>query len=126
MARYYCRTTLVLAPILMSFFLPTIFRLVRVFGVFRVVRNTPIATQAGFTIIDDTPHCEDMHFHEPSYQIFAAGEADEVVRFKWWPIVNNFELLKVPSSQAQGKLKVIDVKVQSPLATDPVVLICGS
>ena len=116
---------LFLVPLLISFLLPTMFRLVKVFGVFRVMRNTPIATDAGFTLIRDTPHCEDMHFHEPSYQIFTAGEADEAVRFKWWPIVNNFELLKLPVSQAQGKLKVIDVKVPSPPTTDPVVSICS-
>jgi hypothetical protein len=36
-------------------------------------------------VIPDTLFCEDVHYHAPSGNLFAASEADENSRFTWFP-----------------------------------------
>jgi hypothetical protein len=82
-------------------------RTLRVLGVFRQAASTVIADPAEFVVIDDTVHCEDLHYHEASQLLFTACEGTEATRFSWFPPL---AIRKDPSATAiaRGSLHVID------------------
>ncbi|RDA87798.1 hypothetical protein CP532_2458 [Ophiocordyceps camponoti-leonardi (nom. inval.)] len=83
-----------------------IYRTLVVFGVFRTPGHSPAVD---VTAIPNTLHCEDLHYHESSGQIFTACEDDEKTRYSWFPPLANFDDPTV-GSQARGSLKVINPK----------------
>jgi hypothetical protein len=96
---------------------PTIYnadlpRTFRVMGVFRQPTNTAIADTSNFVVIADTPHCEDLHYHEPSNLLFTACERDEETRFSWFPPLTIFDDPSV-TLKSRGAIHIIDPKVPS-------------
>jgi hypothetical protein len=47
----------------------------------------PIQNRQGedLHVIEGTQYCEDLHYHQPSKQLFAASEENEEFRWKWFP-----------------------------------------
>ncbi|RCI12336.1 hypothetical protein L249_1108 [Ophiocordyceps polyrhachis-furcata BCC 54312] len=82
-----------------------IYRTIVVSGVFRDPGHTAVDVIA----IPNTLHCEDLHYHEPSGQIFTACEDDEKTRYSWFPPLANFDDPTV-GSRARGSFKVINPK----------------
>ncbi|KYK53990.1 serum paraoxonase/arylesterase family protein [Drechmeria coniospora] len=90
---------------------PAIQRTAVVFGIFRRFANSTIADDGSFTVLGDTRHCEDLHYHEPSGLLFTACESESggVSRHSWFPPLCLFDDAKAAST-SRGSFKVIDPK----------------
>lgn len=65
---------------------------------------------ANLVVIQDTTHCEDLHYHASTNSIFTACEDVSVTRHSWFP---GLGLLKDPliGQEGKGSIHVIDTKV---------------
>lgn len=92
-------------------------RTLKVLGVFRKPANTVIVDPAEFVVIDDTVHCEDLHYHEASKLLFTACEGTEATRFSWFPPL---AIRKDPrvTATTRGSLHVIDPKTMKAQKLD--------
>ncbi|KAI3541730.1 serum paraoxonase/arylesterase [Colletotrichum abscissum] len=88
---------------------PTVKRSIALAGIGREKLNTPVAQAGDLIYIDDTIHCEDIHYHEPSGLLFTACEDNEENRAKWFPGLGNLNDPLVGSKQ-KGSIHVIDPK----------------
>jgi hypothetical protein len=96
---------------------PTIYnadlpRTVRVMGLFRQPSKTAITQASDFVVIADTPHCEDLHYHEPSGLLFTACQGDRESRYSWFPPLAMFENPSI-TLKSKGSLHVVDPKVRT-------------
>lgn len=85
-----------------------VYRQLTIVGVFRDPSRAVIAEDQGFYKIDDTVHCEDLHYH--SDRLFTACEDSPQVRFEWFPPMVVF----TRPSLSTGSIHVIDPKVSLP------------
>ncbi|RDA92115.1 hypothetical protein CP533_6061 [Ophiocordyceps camponoti-saundersi (nom. inval.)] len=83
-----------------------LYRPIIVLGLFRVKGHMPAID---VTVIPNTIHCEDLHYHKPSGLIFTACQNEEKDRFSWFPPLGNFDD-PIIASQTRGSLKVINPK----------------
>jgi hypothetical protein len=88
---------------------PVIRRSFTVAGVFRYPTPIARANSQDLVIIEGTTHCEDIHYHEPSHQLYTACEDSKKTRFSWFPPLGNFDVSTVRDSH--GGLFVIDPDV---------------
>lgn len=85
-------------------------RNVTVLGFSREPLTSPVRAQGeGFYRIEDTMQCEDLHYHEPSGQIFAACEDSILPRFEWFPPLGSLK----GDAQTTGSIHLIDPTVVS-------------
>jgi hypothetical protein len=91
---------------LSTYIAPSIRHELKVLGVGRTV---PVST-IDYVKIQDTIHCEDLHYYAPANILFTACE-DRYTRFEWFPPLGNFE---PPKEGLQGSFHVIDVEVRFP------------
>lgn len=87
---------------------PAIRRTVTVLGALREPINT-IVDSSNIVLIEDTVHCEDLHHHLPSNQLYTACEDHETLRFSWFPPLARFDAS--PVERSQGSIHVIDAQV---------------
>lgn len=78
-------------------------------GLFRTPNSTVYA-QGDLVAIEDTIQCEDIHWYEPSNEIFTACQDENDGRFSWFPPLGNFGDYK---KAGKGSLHVIDPQVCS-------------
>ncbi|KAE8144432.1 hypothetical protein BDV25DRAFT_145627 [Aspergillus avenaceus] len=96
---------LAIVAVLLATFYNPVHRQLTVLGVLRgAIDEDKLAHKQPFHKIDDTVHCEDLHYHEPSGTIFAACEDSTLSRFKWFPPLVNWE---APEYSA-GSIHTID------------------
>jgi hypothetical protein len=88
---------------LSSYITPSIRHELKVLGVGRTV---PVST-IDYVKIQDTIHCEDLHYYAPANLLFTACE-DRYTRFGWFPPLGNFE---PPKGGVQGSFHVVDPEV---------------
>jgi hypothetical protein len=94
---------------------PTVHRTLTVLGALRVY--PPGANVKGeVVVIQDTVHCEDLHYHALSGTLFTACEDDFETRFQWFPPLANFDNPEL-GSKARGSIHVVDPKVCPPRET---------
>jgi hypothetical protein len=91
---------------LSSYITPSIRHELKVLGVGRTV---PVST-IDYVKIQDTIHCEDLHYYAPANLLFTACE-DRYTRFGWFPPLGNFE---PPKEGVQGSFHVVDPEVCFP------------
>jgi hypothetical protein len=58
---------------------------IKVLGISRLFGSIKNIHGHDLQVIPDTLFCEDVHYHAPSGNLFAASEADEKPRFTWFP-----------------------------------------
>jgi hypothetical protein len=92
---------------LSSYIAPSIRHELKVLGVGRSVPVSTIANAVDYVTIDDTTHCEDLHYYAPANLLFTACE-DRYTRFGWFPPLGNFE---PPRESTQGSFHVVDPEV---------------
>ncbi|KAL2882065.1 hypothetical protein SGCOL_002326 [Colletotrichum sp. CLE4] len=88
---------------------PAAKRTITLAGIGREKLNTPVAQAGDFIYIDDTIHCEDIHYHTPSGLLFTACEDNEEGRGKWFPGLGTLDD-PLTGSKQKGSLHVIDPK----------------
>lgn len=86
-------------------------RTFKVMGVFRNPTNTAIPDSSSLVVIDDTTHCEDLHYHAPSNLLFTACEGNQETRFSWFPPLANFDDPSI-TLKSRGSIHVIDPNVR--------------
>jgi hypothetical protein len=96
---------------LSSYIAPSIRHELKVLGVGRSVSVSTIANAVDYVKIEDTTHCEDLHYYAPANLLFTACE-DRHTRFGWFPPLGNFE---PPQDGTQGSIHVIDPEVRISL-----------
>ncbi|BDD63269.1 hypothetical protein MAP00_008183 [Monascus purpureus] len=75
----------VLAAVLLS---GPVSRIVSILGIFRNTSPAAVAADKIGTVfrkIDDTMHCEDLHYYQPANKLFTACEDSTLPRFEWFP-----------------------------------------
>ncbi|CAK7216688.1 hypothetical protein SCUCBS95973_002891 [Sporothrix curviconia] len=87
---------------------PPAYRSLTVLGYWRQPVNTPVAAE-DFIVIDDTVHCEDLHYHAPSNTLFTACEDHLDTRFAWFPPLGLFDDPAIVQKN-RGSLHTIDPK----------------
>lgn len=92
-----------------------VYRELTILGVFRNPSSAVIAEDQGFYKIDDTIHCEDLHYH--SNRLFTACEDSPQTRFGWFPPMVVF----TQPPLATGSIHVIDPEVSLPGLLDSLV-----
>lgn len=97
-----------LAALMAVLYGPAIQRTFTVLGVLRKPANT-VVDASNIVKIDDTIHCEDVHHHLPSNQLYTACEDHETLRFSWFPPLTRFDASVVKESR--GSIHVIDPQV---------------
>lgn len=90
---------------------PSLYRGVTVLGVLRKPDNTLVANSADIVTIEDTTHCEDLHYHAPSNSLFTACEDSVDTRFVWFPPLGTFDDPAVGQG-SRGSIHVIDPQVR--------------
>ncbi|PWY67552.1 serum paraoxonase/arylesterase family protein [Aspergillus heteromorphus CBS 117.55] len=78
-----------------------------VLGVFRTASsavNSHGQDRRPIHAVEDTLHCEDLHYYPPADQIFTACEDSALSRFKWFPPLANFD----GEADTTGSIHVID------------------
>ncbi|KAG9950671.1 calcium-dependent phosphotriesterase, partial [Aureobasidium melanogenum] len=88
-----------------AYIVPPIRHELTVLGVGRAIPQSTIANAADYVKIEDTTHCEDLHYYEPANLLFTACEDNPKLRFDWFPPLGNFD---PPAGVAQGSIHVID------------------
>ncbi|KAF7553149.1 hypothetical protein G7046_g7181 [Stylonectria norvegica] len=103
------RAALALIPVALTLFYGQVLqRPLAVLGVFRTPVPTVQANADDFIFIDDTVHCEDVHYYEPTNVLFAACEDSPENRFLWFPPLGMFQAPEI-AVKTQGSIHVIDV-----------------
>lgn len=92
---------------LSSYIAPSIRHELKVLGVGRSIPVSTIANAVDYVKIEDTTHCEDLHYYASANLLFTACE-DRHTRFEWFPPLGNFE---PPQDGTQGSIHVIDPEV---------------
>ncbi|KAK6205939.1 hypothetical protein LQW54_008001 [Pestalotiopsis sp. IQ-011] len=87
-------------------YFPVLQRLITVFGVYRSPAVFGAASAEDIVLIDGTVQCEDLHYYEPSHELFTACEDSLLTRFSWFPPLAEFNASVIP--QSRGALVVID------------------
>lgn len=82
--------------------------LVRIGGVFLSPAQTILEEDQGPIFINDTLHCEDVHYYRPANVLFTACEDDKSTRFSWFPPLGNLFQMKT-----RGSFHIVDPKVIS-------------
>ncbi|KAK4446853.1 hypothetical protein QBC34DRAFT_382927 [Podospora aff. communis PSN243] len=87
---------------------PPLQRSLTVLGVFR---REPLSTLSAeeIIVIQDTTHCEDLHYYAPSNTLFAACEDNPNTRFGWFPPLATFDDPEL-GRRGRGSIHVIDPK----------------
>jgi hypothetical protein len=88
---------------------PAVQRFLTCIGTFRTAAST-LVDPGDLVIIDDTIHCEDLHYYAPSGEIFTACEDSNTLRFSWFPALGLFGDTEA-AAKAKGSIHVIDPKV---------------
>lgn len=90
------------------------YRSLTVLGAFR---RSPLTTLSAehIVVIQDTTHCEGLHYYAPSASLFAACEDNASTRFGWFPPLGIFDSPEL-GRRGKGSIHVIDPKA-SHLAT---------
>ncbi|CAD0085331.1 unnamed protein product [Aureobasidium mustum] len=88
---------------LSAYIVPPVRHELKVLGVGRSVVST-IANANDYVRIEDTTHCEDLHYYAPANLLFTACE-DRHTRFDWFPPLGSFD---PPEDGTQGSIHVID------------------
>ncbi|XP_044714418.1 arylesterase domain-containing protein [Hirsutella rhossiliensis] len=78
-----------------------------VLGVFRTPASQDSIQPKDVSIIGNTLHCEDLHYHEASKLLFTACEDVESTRYSWFPPLANFNN-PTAASKARGNIRIID------------------
>lgn len=83
----------------------------RSFVVLGAFRRTPLSTLSADEIltIEDTIHCEDLHYYAPSSTIFTTCEDNISTRFRWFPPLAIFDDPGL-GNRSRGSIHVIDPK----------------
>lgn len=107
---YYLGSGIVLLLEILTSFVygPGLWRAGLVLSVLRPVESTPAAD---LVTLENTVHCEDLHYHEPSELLFTACKDDETVRHAWFPPLAILDD-PVAASKARGSIKVIGPRVR--------------
>lgn len=95
-----------------SFYAP-IKHTITVSGLLRKAQQSTVAPD-DLVVIEDTVHCEDLHYYEPAETLFTACEDDPLRRFSWFPPLANFGL--APGGKDRASIHVVDPKVGFPCA----------
>ncbi|KAI5465080.1 serum paraoxonase/arylesterase [Mariannaea sp. PMI_226] len=95
----------ILVAFLASFYGPAIHRSIKVLGFLREPANTAV-DDSNIVTIENTMHCEDLHYHQLSNQLFTACEDHETLRFSWFPPLAHLNASAVGTSQ--GSIHVIN------------------
>ncbi|KAM4057363.1 hypothetical protein HRG_014398 [Hirsutella rhossiliensis] len=82
-------------------------RMTLVLGVFRTPASQDSIQPKDVSIIGNTLHCEDLHYHEASKLLFTACEDVESTRYSWFPPLANFNN-PTAASKARGNIRIID------------------
>ncbi|KAF9245561.1 hypothetical protein LCP9604111_6879 [Penicillium roqueforti] len=90
---------------LVAFLAGPVSHFVQIAGVFLTPNPTVLAAGQGPIYIQDTIHCEDVHYYRPANLLFTACEDDKSTRFSWFPPIGHF--LPVTT---QGSIHVVDPK----------------
>lgn len=85
-------------------------QLVTRMGVLRQLTSTPLSSPDDLVVIQDTTHCEDLHYWAPSNTIFTACEDLNTTRAAWFPGLGTFNDASVAWS-AKGSIHTIDPEV---------------
>ncbi|KAL6408736.1 serum paraoxonase/arylesterase family protein [Ilyonectria robusta] len=99
----------ILVPIFVAYvYGPLVYRHLTVFGILR--RTHPTLTNPEDIItIQDTTHCEDLHYYSPRQILFTACEDTFLTRFSWFPPLEVFDNPAV-THEARGSIHVIDLE----------------
>ncbi|KAF7538098.1 hypothetical protein G7054_g3264 [Neopestalotiopsis clavispora] len=85
---------------------PMVQRFITVSGIYRSPSAVSVASADDLVLIDGTIHCEDLHYYEPSHELYTACEDSLATRFSWFPPLAEFNASVL--LQSQGALVVID------------------
>ena len=100
---------------LVAFLAPVGIHIIKTLGLFYTPIPTILNNDQGPIWIEDTTHCEDVHYYRPANRLFTACEDSNTTRFNWFPGLGHLD----PQS-SRGSIHVIDPKViRSPLLTTP-------
>lgn len=80
-------------------------------GVFRQLASTPLANAEDLVVINDTVHCEDLHYYPPANTLFTACEDVSATRFKWFPPLALYGDAST-AWNARGSIHTIDPQVR--------------
>ncbi|KAK5995389.1 Serum paraoxonase/arylesterase 2-like protein [Cladobotryum mycophilum] len=81
-------------------------RPIKVLGIFRTPNST-VVPEGDFFVIEDTTHCEDLHYYPLSNEIFTACESSYGTRHSWFPALEHLNVTGIPLN---GNLQVIDAR----------------
>lgn len=96
--------------------LPVIQRVIVVVGVNRHAEAFKATNADDLVLIDNTVHCEDIHYYEPTNELYTACEDSHLTRFSWFPPLAEFNASVL--DRARGGLFIIDTEV-SPRVDKP-------
>lgn len=71
-----------------------------------------VASAGDLVLIDNTIHCEDLHYYAPTHELYTACEDSHETRFSWFPPLTEFNASVIPRSQ--GGLFIINPDVRGP------------
>jgi hypothetical protein len=100
-----------LLSIPIAYIYPAVQRFVTVAGVFRTPATIRPSSTEDLVLIDNTIHCEDIHYHTPSGKLYTACENSLETRFSWFPPLALFNASVI--GQSKGGLFIIDPKVST-------------
>lgn len=92
-----------------AYIVPPIRHELKVLGVGRAVTASTIPNAIDYVKIEDTTHCEDLHYYAPANLLFTACEDNPHTRFDWFPPLGSFD---PPADGTQGSIHVIDPEVR--------------
>ncbi|KAJ5377830.1 uncharacterized protein N7496_005239 [Penicillium cataractarum] len=85
---------------------PAVLHIIRVSGPFLTPNPTVLGAGQGPIVIEDTVHCEDLHYHRPANLLFTACEDVKETRFDWFPGLGHLDAKTV----GRGSIHVVDPK----------------
>jgi hypothetical protein len=86
---------------------PAVIHMIRICGPFQTPHPTVLGAGQGPIVIEDTVHCEDLHYHRPANLLFTACEDVKDIRFDWFPGLGHLDAKAV----GQGSIHIVDPKV---------------
>ncbi|CEJ56848.1 hypothetical protein PMG11_05565 [Penicillium brasilianum] len=95
-----------LFAILVAVLGPAVIHMIRICGPFQTPHPTVLGAGQGPIVIEDTVHCEDLHYHRPANLLFTACEDVKDIRFGWFPGLGHLDAKAV----GQGSIHVVDPK----------------
>lgn len=95
-------------------YFPVVQRTITVFGIHRQPAAVKVASSGDMVLLENTMHCEDLHYYAPTHELYTACEDSLVTRFSWFPPLTEFNASVI--SQARAGLFIInpDVSVSGP------------